>query len=92
MSLFSRLFGTPPPPPNSVLIPEDLVPRLIAGGDGLPVAVERIIRGHYDLIDNPPPMPENGIPFWLQRETSNSEIEDELRQKVNQRNAEEQQK
>ena len=66
------------------------MPRLTASGDELPVAVERIIRGHYELIDNPPPTPESGIPFWLQREASNSEIEDELREKVTQRNAEEQ--
>ena len=89
MSLFGRLFGgsTPtPPPPNTVVISDALADRLTKDGINLELAVNETLRAHFKILDEPK-SELTGMPFWLRRDDANSEIEDELRDRVTQRRA-----
>jgi hypothetical protein len=82
------MFGRSAPPPNSIVLPEALATRLKRDGGELETEAITALSAYLEAVDNPKPSVEEGIPFWLQRETANSEIEDELRERVTQRNAE----
>ena len=94
MSWLGRLFGSkpppaPPPPSNSVVIAGDLVAPLVAGGAELSVAVDSALRTF--LVAQAKALaagePER-IPFWLRRDAENpGDLEDELRDRVIQRRA-----
>jgi len=92
MSWLGRLFGQTSSPANSVIIPEPLAARLKADGHDLQIEAVGVIQNHFEAIDNPKLTAEEGMPFWLQRESANSEIEDELRERVTQRHISEEQK
>ena len=92
MSLLGRLFGSkpPPPPPNSVLIDEDLVDAIAPSGTSLQAAVNQTLRDHLaaeaKAADEARRKQEaEQIPFWLRRDAEQSQIEDELRDRVIQR-------
>jgi hypothetical protein len=96
MSWLGRIFGgTPPPPPppaNSVLIAEDLVEPLTAGGAALEEAANTAIRSHIEAQRRAAEAEKRGekIPFWLRRDDEAGEgMEDELRDRVIQRRASE---
>ena len=84
------MFGSAPPPlppVNSVVIPDDLVTRLVTDEVPLQQAVETVLRDHVSTLDHPQPTAEQ-IPFWLERETfAPGDLEDQLRDKVTQRRA-----
>jgi hypothetical protein len=95
MSWIGRLLGStppPPPPPNSVVIAEDLAETLTAGGAGLEDAVNSAIRAHLEAQRKAAEAQARGekIPFWLRRDEESGEgMEDELRDRVIQRRASE---
>ena len=98
MSWLGRLFGgspppePPPPPPNSVLIAEDLVEPLTRSGEALEAAANAAIRGHLEAERRAAEARARGekIPFWLRRDDEVGEgLEDELRDRVIQRRASE---
>ena len=91
MSFLGRLFkGAPPPSPpaNTVVISDALAVRLVQGGSDLELATNEALRSYFKLLDEPK-VELAGMPFWLEREEASSEIEDELRDRVTQRRAEE---
>jgi len=94
MSWLSSLFKSAPPPappPNIVEIPEELVGRLNRDGQPLSESVVAILRSHFEAEDHPAPASEQ-IPFWLEREkVGTGDLEDQLRDKVTQRRAAEEQ-
>lgn len=89
MSWLGRLFGSAPPPPapNSVTIPEDIVGEL--GGDlPLQVTVEEALRMLIEVRKRAAEHELEGVPFWLKREAGQSpEIDESLRDRVTQRRA-----
>jgi hypothetical protein len=95
MSFFGRLFGAKPPPPaNSVIIAEDLVATLTTGGATLEVAVNDSLRVYLEAQAKAAAAGEpERIPFWLRRESDQGgQLEDELRDRVIQRRAAEDEK
>lgn len=91
MSWLGRLFGSstpPPPPPNSVVIAEEVAIALTAAGGGLSAAVDAALRAHLEAEANAAAARGERLPFWLAREKSGpGEMEDELRDRVIQRRA-----
>ena len=91
MSWLGRLFGSKPPPAplNSVVVASDLVQPLIAGGADLPTAVDAALRAYLDAQAKALAAGEpERIPFWLRRDAIPSgDLEDELRDRVIQRRA-----
>ncbi|HEY6781981.1 MAG TPA: hypothetical protein VI296_01990 [Candidatus Dormibacteraeota bacterium] len=91
MSWLGRLFGSKPPsaPPNSVVVAIDLVQPLLAGGADLPTAVDAALRAYLDARAKALAAGEpERIPFWLRRDAIPSgDLEDELRDRVIQRRA-----
>jgi len=95
MSFLSRLFGTAPPPPNSVVIADDLAITLTASGTPLAAAVDTTLRRHLEAEKRAAEAEKRGekIPFWLQREGGASgEMEDALRDRIAQRRAAEEER
>jgi hypothetical protein len=95
MSFFGRLFGAKPPPPpaNSVVIAEDLVATLTTDGATLEVAVNDSLRAYIEAQAKAAAAGEpERIPFWLRRESESGQLEDELRDRVIQRRAAEDEK
>jgi hypothetical protein len=91
MSWLGRLFGSKPPaaPPHSVVVASDLVQPLTAGGAELSTAVDAALRAYLDAQAKALAAGEpERIPFWLRRDTEHSgDLEDELRDRVIQRRA-----
>jgi hypothetical protein len=96
MSFFGRLFGAKPPrpPANSVVIAEDLVAPLTTDGATLEVAVNDSLRAYIEAQAKAAAAGEpERIPFWLRRESDQGgQLEDELRDRVIQRRAAEDEK
>jgi hypothetical protein len=96
MSFFGRLFGAKPPPApaNSVVIAEDLVATLTTDGATLEVAVNDSLRAFIEAQAKAAAAGEpERIPFWLRRESDQGgQLEDELRDRVIQRRAAEDEK
>jgi hypothetical protein len=91
MSFWGRLFGAKPTPPapNSVVIADDVVAPLTADGTTLTTAVDSALRAHLEARARSAAAgdPER-IPFWLRRESAGGgQLEDELRDRVIQRHA-----
>ena len=84
--MFGRLFGAKPqpPPPNSVVIPDDLVATLTADGTALDAAVDASLRDYMAAKAKAAEAKEpDQIPFWLRRDSEASrDIEDDLRDRV----------
>ena len=95
MSFFGRLFGGAPAaapepvPANQVPIAEDLLPALTADGTELAVAVDRALRSCLDREAKAAQLRGEKLPFWLRRddEQNAAGIEDELRDRVLERHA-----
>jgi hypothetical protein len=91
MSWLGSLFGSKPPaaPPNSVVVASDLVPPLTAAGVDLSTAVDGALRAFLDAQAKALAAGEpERIPFWLRRDTEHAgDLEDELRDRVIQRRA-----
>jgi hypothetical protein len=91
MSWLGRLFGSKPPaaPLNSVVVASDLVQPLTAGGADLAVAVDAALRAFLDAKAKALAAGEpERIPFWLRRDVEHpGDLEDELRDRVIQRRA-----
>ena len=91
MSWLGRLFGSKPPaaPLNSVVVANDLVQPLMAGGADLSSAVDAALRAYLDARAKALAAGEpERIPFWLRRDAVPSgDLEDELRDRVIQRRA-----
>jgi len=91
MSWLGRLFGSKPPPApsNSVVIAADLVPPLLDAGADLSTAVDLALRAYLDAQAKALAAGEpERIPFWLRRDAERpSDLEDELRDRVIQRRA-----
>lgn len=94
VSWLGRLFNpsprTPaPPPPNSVLIPDELATRL--DGDPEQTLQERVELALRDLIEIRRRAAEHDdakLPFWLRRDGGGGpEIDESLRDRVSQRRA-----
>lgn len=97
MSWLGRLFGSPPaptPPPNSVVIPDDLVAQLEGGDAPLQATVEDALRSLVEIRRRAAEHDADGLPFWLRREAAGEreagekgEIDESLRDRVSQRRA-----
>ena len=99
MSWLGRLFGRQEPPPsppaNSVVIADDLAAALTVGDRDLAEAVDVTLREHLDAQARAAAARGERIPFWLQREQAGTtgessgggELEEELRDRVIQRRA-----
>jgi hypothetical protein len=92
MSWLSRLFGARPEPSQpayTVVIDADLAEQLTASGTGLDLAVDAALRAYLDAQAKAAEAGEpERIPFWLRRDDDRSgDIEDELRDRVIQRQA-----
>jgi hypothetical protein len=95
MSFLGRLFGRPAPAPappsppatpvNAINVPDDVAAALTAGGRPLGEAVESALREHLEEAQH---RSTGSMPFWLQREDEGeSQIEDELRDRLERRRA-----
>jgi len=93
MSFLSRLFGgkAPEPVPNSVVIDATLAASLTADGSALDLAVDGALRAYLDAQAKAAQASDlEGMPFWLRRDAERTgEIEDELRDRIIQRRASE---
>lgn len=91
MSWLGRLFGAKPPPAptNAVAIAGDLVSPLTANGVELSSAVDVALRAYLDAQAKALAAGEpERIPFWLRRDAEHAgDLEDELRDRVIQRRA-----
>ena len=91
MSWLGSLFGSKPPaaPLNSVVVASDLVQPLTAGGAELSTAVDGALRAYLDAQAKALAAGEpERIPFWLRRDVEHAgDLEDELRDRVIQRRA-----
>lgn len=73
-----------------MVIADDLAESLTAGGAALPEAVDSALRAHLEAQRRAAEAEKRGerIPFWLRRDDESSqEMEDELRDRVIQRRA-----
>lgn len=89
MSWLGRLFSsTPPPPPNAVTIPADIVGQLGGGDAPLQATVEEALRSYLEIRRRAAEHDAEGLPFWLRREAGEKgEIDQSLRDRVTQRRA-----
>jgi hypothetical protein len=91
MSWLGRLFASKPPsaPSNSVVIAGEIVAPLVAGGVELSTAVDGALRAYLDAQAKALAAGEpERIPFWLRRDVEGAgDLEDELRDRVIQRRA-----
>ncbi len=89
MSWLGRLFSSAPPlPPNSVVIPADIVVALGAGDGPLQASVEAALRSLIEIRRRAAEHDAEGLPFWLRREAGqHTEIDESLRDRVSQRRA-----
>ena len=90
MSWLGRLFGgraqPAPPPAHSVIVDEALAAQLTAGGLALDAAVESALRAYLDAQAKAAEAGEpERIPFWLRRDDERSDMDEELRDRVIQR-------
>jgi len=96
MSFLGRLFGgkAPEPAPNSVIIDATLAASLTADGGALDLAVDAALRAYLDAQAKAAQAGDlGGIPFWLRRDSERTgEIEDELRDRIIQRRASEEER
>jgi hypothetical protein len=96
MSFWGRLFGArpTPPAPNNVVIADDVAAPLTADGTALAAAVDSALRSYLDARAKAAAAGEpEGVPFWLGRESAGEgQLEDELRHRVIQRRAAEDEK
>jgi hypothetical protein len=78
-----------PAPPNTVVIAGDLVSPLIEAGADLSTAVDTALRAYLDAQAKALAAGEpERIPFWLRRDAERpGDLEDELRDRVIQRRA-----
>ena len=91
MSWLGRLFNSAPPPaPNTVVIPEDIVGRLGGGDAPLQTTVDEALRSLIEIRRRAAEHDAEGLPFWLRREAGQKgEIDETLRDRVTQRHASE---
>lgn len=91
MSWLGRLFGSQPPPPaGTVVIADDLATTLTASGTPLAAAVDAALRLHLQAQAHAAEAEKRGerIPFWLRRDIgASAEMEDQLRDRIAQRRA-----
>jgi hypothetical protein len=90
MSWLGRLFNSAPPPPapNTVVIPEDIVAKLEGGDAPLQTTVEDALRSLLEIRRRAAEHDAEGLPFWLRREAGQKgEIDESLRDRVTQRHA-----
>jgi hypothetical protein len=90
MSWLGRLFNSAPPqpPPNTVVIPEDIIGQLDGGDAPLQVTVEAALRSLVEIRRRAAEHDAEGLPFWLRREAGQKgEIDESLRNRVTQRRA-----
>jgi hypothetical protein len=90
MSWLGRLFNSAPPPPapNTVVIPEDIVGKLEGGDAPLQTTVEEALRSLLEIRRRAAEHDAEGLPFWLRREAGQKgEIDESLRDRVTQRHA-----
>jgi len=90
MSWLGRLFNSAPPPPapNTVVIPEDIVGKLEGGDAPLQTTVEEALRSLIEIRRRAAEHDAEGLPFWLRREAGQKgEIDESLRNRVTQRRA-----
>jgi hypothetical protein len=89
MSWLGRLFSsTPPPTPNAVSIPADIVEQLGGGDAPLQATVEEALRSYLEIRRRAAEHDAEGLPFWLRREAGEKgEIDQSLRDRVTQRRA-----
>jgi hypothetical protein len=90
MSWLGRLFNSAPPqpPPNTVVIPEDIIGQLDGGDAPLQVTVEAALRSLVEIRRRAAEHDAEGLPFWLRREAGQKgEIDESLRDRVTQRRA-----
>ena len=96
MSFWGRLFGArpTPPAPHNVVIADDVAEPLTADGTALAVAVDSALRSYLDARAKAAAAGEpERVPFWLRRESAGEgQLEDELRDRVIQRRAAEDEK
>ena len=88
MSWLGRLFSaSPPPPANSVVIPDEIAASL-EGDAPLQARVEEALRNLIEIRRRAAEHDSEGLPFWLQRDAEQkSEIDQSLRDKVTHRRA-----
>jgi hypothetical protein len=90
MSWLGRLFASAPPPPapNTVVIPEDIVTQLDGGEAPLQTTVDDALRSLIEIRRRAAEHDAEGLPFWLRREAGQKgEIDESLRDRVTQRRA-----
>jgi hypothetical protein len=88
MSWLGRLFKSAPPPPNAVVIPDDIVGQLEGGDAPLQSTVEDALRSLIEIRRRAAEHDAEGLPFWLRREAGQKgEIDESLRDRVTQRRA-----
>jgi hypothetical protein len=89
MSWLGRLFKpAPPPPANTVVIPDDIVVQLKGGDEPLQTTVEGALRSLIEIRRRAAEHDAEGLPFWLRREAGQKgEIDESLRDRVTQRRA-----
>ncbi|HWF56830.1 MAG TPA: ABC transporter permease [Candidatus Dormibacteraeota bacterium] len=90
MSWLGRLFTSAPPPPapNTVVIPEDVVAKLGGGDAPLQTTIEEALHSLIEIRRRAAEHDAEGLPFWLRREAGQKgEIDESLRDRVTQRHA-----
>jgi hypothetical protein len=90
MSWLGRLFkpASPPPPANTVVIPDDIVAQLKGGDEPLQTTVDEALRSLIEIRRRAAEHDAEGLPFWLRREAGQKgEIDESLRDRVTQRRA-----
>jgi hypothetical protein len=96
VSFLGRLFGANPAPPvpNTVVIAADLAASLTSDGTALETAVNSSLRAYVEAQAKAAAAGEpERVPFWLLRDSERpGDLEDELRDRVIQRRAAEDEK
>ena len=88
MSWLGRIFksGSPPSPPNTVVIADDVVAQLDGDGAPLEATVDQALRSLLEIRRRAAEHDAEGLPFWLRREAGQKgEIDESLRDRVTQR-------